>query len=108
LKGTTVAPQATPTAIETGASGLRVVISSAGGWSGTIGQQGETYTETPVVGSGDQVRTITGPASMITVDLRKLDDNTGPLEVRVERDGAVLKSASTTEPSGIVVLSVQV
>src|SRR5690606_25201108 len=49
-----------------GSTGIRVVIASVGGWSGTIGQQGETYTETPIVGSGNQVRTITGPATMVT------------------------------------------
>jgi hypothetical protein len=108
VKATTPAPEATAATGDAGAPGLRVVISSAGGWSGTIGQQGETYTETPVVGSGDQVRTITGPATMVTANIQKLDASTDPLEVRVERDGVVLKRGSTTEPTGIVVLSVQV
>lgn len=91
-----------------GSTGIRVVIASVGGWSGTIGQQGETYTETPVVGSGNQVRTITGPATMVTVNLQKLDQTTDPLEVRVEQDGIVLKQGVTSEPVGIVALSVQV
>jgi hypothetical protein len=54
------------------------------------------------------VRTITGPATMVTVNLQKLDQTTDPLEVRVEQDGAVLKQGVTSEPAGIVALSVQV
>ncbi len=107
---TTVAP-ATPPAgavAETGAAGIRVVVSSAGGWSGTIGQQADTYTETPVVGSGTQARTITGPVTMVTANIQKLDQTTDLLEVRVEQDGVLLKSGRTTEPAGIVALSVLV
>jgi hypothetical protein len=99
----------TTTATEAaGASGIRVVVASEGGWSGTIGQQAETYTETPVVGSGTQVRAITGPVTMITANIQKLDQTTDPLEVRVERDGVLLKRGQTAEPAGIVALSVQV
>jgi hypothetical protein len=92
----------------TGESGIRVVITSVGGWSGTIGQQAETYTETPVVGSGTQVRTITGPVTMVTANIQKLDQTADALEVRVEQDGVVLKRGTTTDPAGIVALSVQV
>jgi hypothetical protein len=102
---TTVPTTVTGTA---GAAGIQVVISSAGGWSGTIGQQAGTYTETPVVGSGTQVRPITGPVTMITANIQKLDQTTDPLEVRVEQDGVVLKRGITAEPAGIVALSVQV
>ena len=84
------------------------MISSAGGWSGTIGQQAGTYTETPVVGSGTQVRPITGTVTMVTANIQKLDQTTDPLEVRVEQDGVVLKRGITAEPTGIVALSVQV
>lgn len=108
---TTKAATATSTttdAATAGAAGIRVVVSSVGGWSGTIGQQAETYTETPVVGSGTQVRAITGPVTMITANIQKLDQTTDPLEVRVERDGVLLKRGQTTEPAGIVALSVQV
>ena len=55
----TTATSTTSDAATAGAPGIRVVVSSVGGWSGTIGQQAETYTETPVVGSGTQVRAIT-------------------------------------------------
>jgi hypothetical protein len=110
LPGATTRPATvTTTATDVaGASGIRVVVSSVGGWSGTIGQQAETYTETPVVGSGTQVRAITGPVTMITANLQKLDQTTDPLEVRVERDGVLLKRGSTAEPAGIVAISVQV
>lgn len=113
LPGATTRPvtvSTTPTGITAaaGASGLQVVILSDGGWSGTIGQQAETYTETPVVGSGTQVRAITGPVTMITANIQKLDQTTDPLEVRVERDGVLLKRGQTAEPAGIVALSVQV
>ena len=104
----TVTTTATEVAAAAGASGIRVVVSSAGGWSGTIGQLAETYTETPVVGSGTQVREITGPVTMITANIQKLDQTTDPLEVRVERDGVLLKRGLTAEPAGIVALSVQV
>jgi hypothetical protein len=104
----TEAAAATGAAAAAGTSGIRVVVSSAGGWSGTIGQQGETYTETPVVGSGTQARAITGPVTMITANIQKLDTTTDLLEVRVERDGVLLKRGQTTEPAGIVALSVQV
>lgn len=99
---------ATETTAAAGATGIRVVVSSAGGWSGTIGQQAETYTETPVVGSGTQIRTITGPATMVTANIQKLDQSPDLLEVRVERDGVLLKRGQTTDPAGIVALSVQV
>ena len=105
---TTVASGTTAADPAPGAAGIRVVVSSAGGWSGTIGQQAETYTETPVVGSGNQARTITGPVTMVTANIQKLDQTTDPLEVRVEQDGVLLKSGRTTEPAGIVALSVQV
>ncbi len=98
----------TTTTVVSGAPGIQVVIASTGGWSGTIGQQGETYTETPVAGRGTQTRAITGPARMVTVNLQKLEATTDSLEVRVERDGTVLKQGSTTDPSGIVALSVEV
>ena len=101
-------PEATATAASTGATGIQVVVASVGGWSGTIGQQGETYTETPVVGNGTQIRAITGPATMVTANIQKLDQGTDPLEVRVERDGVLLKRGLTTDPAGIVALSVQV
>jgi hypothetical protein len=109
----TVVPVATGTSAEATATigatpGIRVVISSPGSWSGTIGQQGDTYTETPVAGKGTQIRPITGPAQMVTANIMKTDSSTDLLEVRVERDGVVLKSASTTDPSGIVALSVAV
>jgi hypothetical protein len=104
----TVTPEATATAASTGAPGIQVVVASVGGWSGTIGQQGETYTETPVVGNGTQIRAITGPATMVTANIQKLDQGTDPLEVRVERDGVLLKRGLTTDPAGIVALSVQV
>ncbi|HIH02706.1 MAG TPA: zinc ribbon domain-containing protein [Methanoregulaceae archaeon] len=104
----TLTTTTTDAATAAGASGIRVVVSSVGGWSGTIGQQAETYTETPVVGSGTQVRAITGPVTMITANIQKLDQTTDPLEVRVERDGVLLKRGLTTEPGGIVALSVQV
>lgn len=107
LPGATTRPT-TIVAPGTGSAGIQVVVSSPGGWSGTIGQQAETYTETPVVGSGTQVREITGPVSMVTVNIQKLDQTTDLLEVRVEQDGAVLKSGQTTEPAGIVALSVKV
>ncbi|MEN6343626.1 MAG: zinc ribbon domain-containing protein [Methanospirillum sp.] len=107
-KVTTASTTATGAATAAGASGIRVVVSSVGGWSGTIGQQTETYTETPVVGSGTQVRTITGPVTMITANIQKLDQTADPLEVRVEQDGVVLKRGETTEPGGIVALSVKV
>ena len=105
---TTVASETPAAAPVMGEAGIRVVVSSAGGWSGTIGQQAETYTETPVVGSGTQARTITGPVTMVTANIQKLDQTTDLLEVRVEQDGVLLKSGKTTEPAGIVALSVQV
>ena len=105
---TTVTPEATATAAASGATGIQVVVSSVGGWSGTIGQQAETYTETPVVGNGTQIRGITGPATMVTANIQKLDQGADPLEVRVERDGVLLKRGLTTDPAGIVALSVQV
>jgi hypothetical protein len=105
---TTAVPATTAAGAAEGATGIRVVVSSAGGWSGTIGQQAETYTETPVVGSGTQVRGITGPATMVTANIQKLDQSTDLLEVRVERDGVLLKRGQTTDPAGIVALSVQV
>jgi hypothetical protein len=104
----TVTPEATASAASTGAPGIQVVVASVGGWSGTIGQQGETYTETPVVGNGTQIRAITGPATMVTANIQKLDQGADPLEVRVERDGVLLKRGLTTDPAGIVALSVQV
>ena len=110
VQETTVAPgtPAPDAGTETGAGGIRVVVSSTGGWSGTIGQQTETYTETPVVGSGTQARTITGPVTMVTANIQKLDQTTDLLEVRVEQNGVLLKSGQTSEPAGIVALSVQV
>jgi hypothetical protein len=112
LPGTSArATTAPPVATSSGSastSGVMVVISSPGGWSGTIGEMAGTYTETPVVGNGTQNRVITGPVTMVTVNIQKLDQTADPLEVRVERDGAVLKSGRTTEPAGIVALSVQV
>ena len=96
----------TPPSTAAGGTGIRVVISSDGGWSGTIGQQAGTYTETQVVGTGTEVRTITGPATMVTANIQKLDQTTAPLEVRVERDGVLVRRGVTTQPAGIVALSV--
>ena len=45
---------------------------------------------------------------MVTANIQKLDQGTDPLEVRVERDGVLLKRGLTTDPAGIVALSVQV
>ena len=106
----TITPNSDPglvPATPSSAPGIQVVISSAEGWSGTIGQQGETYTETPVAGRGTQSRAITGPARMVTVNIQKLGGTADLLEVRVERDGAILKQGSTKDPNGIVALSVE-
>lgn len=89
-------------------AGIQVVIASEGSWSGTIGQQSDTYTETPVAGKGTQSRAVTGPVRMVTVNIQKLGGTTDLLEVRVERDGAVLKQATTKDPNGIVALSVEI
>ena len=102
---TTGVPTSTTTPSST--PGIQVVISSDGGWSGTIGQQGENYVETPVAGRGTQSRAVTGPARMVTVNIQKLGGTTDLLEVRVERDGAILKQGSTKDPNGIVALSVE-
>ncbi|HOT94077.1 MAG TPA: zinc-ribbon domain-containing protein [Methanoregulaceae archaeon] len=96
-----------PTPTAGGVPGIRVVISSEGSWAGTIGQQAETYTETPVAGQGTQSRAVTGPARMVTVNIQKLGGTPDLLEVRVERDGIVLKQGSTRDPNGIVALSVE-
>ena len=49
-------------------------------------------TETPVVGSGTQVRAITGPVTMITANVQKLEQTTDPLEVRVEQVGRLINT----------------
>jgi len=44
---------------------------------------------------------------MVTVNIQKLGGTPDLLEVRVERDGIVLKQGSTRDPNGIVALSVE-
>lgn len=76
-----------------------VLLSSAAGYSGTLGNTGQMRT---VSGSGDNFYRMLWNDRIVAVSVQK-DDNTGaPLTASVYRNGTLIATRSVTSPMGSV------
>jgi len=78
----------------------QISIGYSGEWSGTIGTDGNSRT---VEGSGNETFDMDG--QNVAATIRKLDNGSDPLTVRILQDGSIVEEETTTAGNGVVRVS---
>ncbi len=102
-----IAPTPKPTPIvkqaPTRVSNIRQVkVIYSGSWSGCYGDIGSLKS---VEGTGTETFTISNPEFIVSASIQKKDDTDRTLTVEILKNGAVVKSESTSAAYGVVLLS---
>jgi hypothetical protein len=97
----TVPPTVAPVLKNTTETGVRVRVISPGPYVGTIGNPEFLH---QVSGSGDQSYTVLKNDDLVSVTLRKQDNDGAPLTVEIYNYGFLLVTRTVTAPQGEIIL----